>query len=70
MVVFDDLDKKTWEAFRSNPKNTLTNGEFETICRLHAKYHKHKFYKPCTCNPKKIKLWIKHLNLIWDNGFK
>lgn len=67
MVTFEELDKKTWYKFRANTKNTLSSGEFETICRLHAKYFNHRFYKPCTCNPKQIKRWIVDLNKIWDN---
>jgi len=51
-----------WEKFRENTKNTLTGEEFVLICRLHSVYFKHKFYKPCTCNPREIKRWISQLN--------
>ena len=44
--------------------------EFTLVCKLHAKYYKHSYYKPCTCNPKTVNRWIKDLNLIWDNGNK
>lgn len=70
MVVFDKYDKENWLKFRNNKSSTLTNNEFVLICELHAKYYNHRFYKPCTCSPKKIKLWIKQLNVIWDNGDK
>lgn len=55
-------DYLMWEKFREDPKNTLQPKEFELICRLHAKYFKHRYYKPCTCNPKEIKKWISELN--------
>ena len=51
-------------------KQHITNKEFELVCQLHAEYHKHNYYKPCTCNPKTIKQWIKDLNVIWNNGTK
>ena len=55
-------DYLMWEKFRENTKNTLEAEEFELICRLHAKYFNHRYYKPCTCNPKEIKRWISQLN--------
>ena len=55
-------DYLMWEKFREDPKNTLEAEEFELICRLHAKYFNHRYYKPCTCNPKEIKRWISELN--------
>lgn len=51
-------------------KQHITNKEFELVCQLHAEYYKHSYYKPCTCNPKTIKNWIKDLNVIWNNGEK
>ena len=68
MVKFTKEDFESWSDFRSELKNTLQPNEFELICELHAKYYNHKYHKPCTCNPKKIKLWIKQLNIIWNNG--
>ena len=58
MVKFEKEDFKNWEHFRNVKK----------VCQLHAKYYNHKFHKPCTCNPRAIKSWIKELNIIWDNG--
>jgi hypothetical protein len=55
-------DHLMWEKFREDPKNTLQPQEFELICKLHAKYFNHRYYKPCTCNPKEIKRWISQLN--------
>lgn len=58
-------DYISWDAFRNNPKNSLTNEELEYISRLHAKYFKHKYFKPCTCNPRTIKNWIADLNKLF-----
>jgi len=55
-------DHLMWEKFREDPKNTLQPEDFELICKLHAKYFNHRYYKPCTCNPKEIKRWISQLN--------
>lgn len=68
MVKFEKQDFKNWSEFREGKKDYLSNTEYSLICHYHAKYYNHKFYKPCTCNPNKIKLWIKQLNIIWDNG--
>ena len=70
MVKFKKLDYAEWENFRLGTKSHLDPTEFELVCKLHAEYYKHNFYKPCTCNPKTIKQWIKDLNVIWNNGIK
>ena len=70
MVKFEEIDFKNWQHFREVKKNTLSNMEFKMISDLHARYYNHKFHKPCTCNPKKIKSWINELNVIWNNGVK
>ena len=70
MVKFEKLDYAKWENFRMGTKQHLSAQEFELVCKLHADYYKHKFYRPCTCSPKTIKQWIKDLNVIWDNGYK
>jgi hypothetical protein len=62
----DKLDRLNWEKFRNNTKNVLSKEEFVLVCELHAKYYKHKYYKPCTCSPKKIKSWIAQLNDIYE----
>jgi hypothetical protein len=72
MVKFNKQDYAKWENFRMGTKSHLEPGEFELVCKLHAEYHNggHNYYKPCTCNPKTIKQWIKDLNVIWNNGIK
>jgi len=70
MVKFEKLDSKDWEIFRMGSSDVISDTEFDLVCILHAKYYKHRYYKPCTCNPKVIKRWIKDLNIVWDNGNK
>ena len=68
MVKFNKLDYGKWTEFRMGTSKHLSTKEFEMVCELHAKYYKHKFYKVCTCSPKKVKRWINDLNAIWNNG--
>ena len=68
MVKFKTLDYEDWSIFRQGTKDVISATEFDLVCDLHAKYHKHSFYKPCTCNPKIINKWIADLNVIWNNG--
>jgi len=68
MLKFEKADRTDWKKFRMDKKQHLSAAEYEMVCHLHAKYYRHKFYKPCTCNPKTIVKWIKDLNKIWDNG--
>ena len=70
MKNFEKKDFVLWENFRMGTKSHLDSNEFELVCKLHAKYYKHNYYKPCTCNPKVIKQWIKDLNVIWNNDIK
>ena len=65
---FDKYDYKDWGFFRMGTNDVISATEFELVCQLHAKYHKHGYYKPCTCNPKIIRQWIKDLNVIFENG--
>lgn len=61
----NEQDKVWWEGFRESTKDVLSADEFTKICELHAAYMNHKFYKPCTCNPKTIQAWINDLNKIY-----
>lgn len=69
VTKFNKDDSKLWSEFREN-SDTISRLEYRTICLLHSQYHQHKYKEPCVCNPKKIKKWIKDLNIIWDNGYK
>tara|TARA_R100000935_G_scaffold45032_1_gene68080 strand:+ start:5264 stop:5476 length:213 start_codon:yes stop_codon:yes gene_type:complete len=70
MVKFTENDRKQWQSFRLSEPNYITRVQFHMVCHLHSQYYKHKYYEPCTCNPKKINKLIKDLNIIWDNGIK
>lgn len=65
--IMNKVDYLTWEAFRKDPKNSITSEEYDMVSRLHAKYYKHKYYKPCTCNPRTIQSWIDSLNELFLN---
>jgi hypothetical protein len=62
----EELDRLDWYNFRNELTNKISRMQYELICKLHAKYYKHSYYKPCTCNPKTIKQWIAQLNDIYD----
>ena len=67
MVKFKKADHEKWTVFRQGTKDVISAAEFDLVCKLHAEYQKHSFYKPCTCNPKLINRWIADLNVIWNN---
>lgn len=64
----DKIDQKDWIKFRSNKKSKISQIEYNMVCEMHSKYFKHKFYKPCTCNPKTINQWIAQLNDLYENN--
>lgn len=61
----NEQDQIWWAEFRESTKNYLTQAELQKIAEMHAHYKRHKFAKPCTCNPKKIQSWINDLNEIY-----
>jgi len=63
----EELDKKDWEIFQANPSNTLSVEEVKLVSELHAKYYKHNYHVPCSCNPKTIIKWIDDLNKIYGS---
>jgi len=63
----EELDKKDWDNFLASSSNTLSIEEVELIAQLHAKYYKHPYHVPCSCNPKTIIKWIDELNKVYDN---
>lgn len=58
-------DKKLWTKFRQSTSNVVSKDEYIMICEMHAKYMDHEFYKPCTCNSKKLQRWINDLNELY-----
>lgn len=61
----NEQDQIWWAEFRESTKNYVTKDELQKIAEMHAHYKRHKFAKPCTCNPKKIQSWINDLNEIY-----
>lgn len=64
----EKVDRLDWYNFTNSLSNKITQQQFELICQLHAKYYNHRYYKPCTCNPKTIKTWIAQLNDIYEQN--
>jgi hypothetical protein len=64
----EELDKKDWEIFQANPSDKLSVEEVKLIAELHAKYYKHQYQVPCSCNPKTVIKWIDDLNKIYDGS--
>ena len=60
------IDKKDWEIFQANPSDKLSVKEVKLVSQLHAKYYKHPYHVPCSCNPKTIIKWIDDLNKIYE----
>ena len=54
-------DKKWFNDFRENLRNTVENDEYNKLCELHAFYFNHKINYPCKCNPKIIQSYINDL---------
>jgi len=56
-------DKDRWLEFINRPRqNELNRAQIELVAELHAKYYKHKYNEPCTCNGSIYRMWIKDLN--------
>ncbi len=60
--------RQQWEQFKAEVTTKLTKPQYKLLCTLHAKYYNHRYYKPCTCNPKTIKTWIAQLNDIYEQN--
>lgn len=60
-------DKEKWLDVLSRITTTMTRADFKILCELHAKYFKHKYREFCTCNKKKIRMWIEDLNLFFKD---
>lgn len=72
------LEKQDYDwltKFHNSKKNSLTHTEFERICKLHAHYFNHTFYRPCKCpsrskdKPSEIQRFINDLNDLYNNGY-
>ena len=60
-MVEEDLSR--WLEFTNRPRqNELNKSQIELVSELHAKYYKHKYDEPCTCNGSIYRRWIADLN--------
>ena len=60
-MVEEDLER--WLEFTNRPRqNELNKSQIELVAELHAKYYKHKYKEPCTCNGSIYRRWIQDLN--------
>lgn len=54
-----------WAEFRSRDGEAISPKELKLIGHLHAKYYKHSYEVPCTCNGKAVKRMIDDINKIY-----
>ena len=59
-------EKKQWKEFKANVKSRLTQDQYKLLCRLHAKYYKHNYHEPCSCNPKRLLQWISDIDKVYE----
>ena len=59
-------DREAWEGFKAVVSTKLPREEYKLLCTLHARYYNHKYYEPCSCRPKEIKLWIADIDRIYN----
>ena len=64
----EEIDKKWWKEFKQRYDGTrLDSADFDVLCKLHANYFKHSFYKPCSCNGGQIiKEWAQQLDELYN----
>lgn len=55
-------DKTQWAEVKSRVSSKMTNADYKTMCKLHAKYFNHKYSEPCTCNKQILRQWIRQLD--------
>ena len=51
-------DKLIWNGVKERITSKMSNEDFKTMCRLHAKYFNHKYKVICTCNKSRLRQWI------------
>ena len=59
-MVAEDI--KLWQEARKRITSKMSNEDFKTMCRLHAKYFNHKYKVICTCNKSRLRQWIFQLD--------
>ena len=60
-MVEEDLER--WLEFTNRKRqHELNKEQIDLVCNLHAKYYKHAYKKPCSCNGSIYRRWIADLN--------
>jgi hypothetical protein len=62
----EQIDRDNWKHFKAEVKDKLSKEQYKLLCELHAKYYKHKYSEPCSCNPKRLIQWIADIDKIYD----
>jgi len=62
----EKIDRDNWKQFKVEVKDKLSQDQYKLLCELHAKYYKHKYSEPCSCNPKRLIQWIADIDKIYD----
>jgi len=62
----EKIDRDNWKQFKAEVKDKLNKEQYKLLCELHAKYYKHKYSEPCSCNPKRLIQWIADIDKIYD----
>ena len=57
-ILKEEFDKA---LFYSEKYNKLDKEHYLIVCKVHAEVFKHKYFEPCTCNPRTIKNWLMDL---------
>lgn len=62
----NEQEKQAWIDFKSKVTTKLNQKQFKLLCELHAKFYKHKYYEPCSCRPKEIRMWIADIDRLYN----
>ena len=61
----EQIDINNWKQFKAEVKDKLSKDQYKLLCTLHAKYYKHKYHEPCSCNPKRLLQWIAEIDKLY-----
>ncbi len=67
MKNLNNKDYKYWTKFRSSTKDRITGTELKRISSIHSEVFEHKYFLPCTCNPKGIQRFINDINKVYTS---
>ena len=60
-------DYKYWSKFRSSNKDRISGTELKELSTIHSNLFNHKYFLPCTCNPKGIQRFIDDINKVYNS---